>query len=205
MSYATIDALRESLARPTPKPVDAAYAAKMLHAVPPAPVVDREKFIASRCKGKRVLELGASGALTVLLREIAGSYLGIDRQDGEAIVGYDLDDVENNLLPMPDWPVDVIVCGEVLEHLSNPGYVLKRLRAIYAGVPVIVTVPNAFCSVGLSMLKRDGVENVNGDHVAWYSYRTLKTLLERYGYAVEAFCWYTGEPLTAEGLIMVAR
>ena len=64
MSYATLDALRESLARPTPRATASPeYAAKMLHAIPEAPVVDRIAFVLTRCQGKRVVELGASGRL----------------------------------------------------------------------------------------------------------------------------------------------
>lgn len=204
MTYATIDALRESLAQPAHKVSTPEYAAKMLHQVPAAAVIDREKFIWQRCKGKRVLELGASGALMVTLREIAGAYLGIDRQDGEAIIGYDLDNVCNDPFPRPEWPVDVIVCGEVLEHLSNPGSVLGRLQAQFPGVPVIITVPNAFAAPAKAQMA-EGIENVNRDHVCWYSYRTLRTLLERYGYTIAEFYWYNGKPMTAEGLIVVAH
>jgi 2-polyprenyl-3-methyl-5-hydroxy-6-metoxy-1,4-benzoquinol methylase len=201
VSAVSIDALRESLTQPAVSPD---YAAKMLHAIPEATVVDRATFLLERVKGKRVLEFGASGPMHEAIIKASTIYVGVDREtDGICVTGFDLDDVEQQTLP--GYGVfDVIVCGEVIEHLSNPGHFLARLKRQYAGVPVIITVPNAFSEIGRKQLAR-GVENVNRDHVAWYSYRTLRTLLERVGYEIREFYWYNGEPRTAEGLIVVAE
>jgi hypothetical protein len=49
------------------------------------------------------------------------------------------------------------------------------------------------------------MENVNIDHVAWYSPRTLRTLLERARWNITEFAWYGGDPGVAEGLIAVAE
>lgn len=206
MPFATIDALRESLARPATKVRTPEYVAKMLHDVPKAAAVDRLKFITERCAGKRVLELGASGHAHTEIANVAGELVAIDREDGDGIVGFDLDDVRHLWLPirLGDFAPDVIVCGEVLEHLSNPGYLLARLRKQFDQAPVIVTVPNAFSAAAAQHMEH-GTENVNLDHTCWFSYRTLRTLLERAGYAIAEFYWYGGEPLTAEGLIVVAE
>lgn len=203
MSFPTIDALRESLARPLKGQRSPEYIAKMLHPVPKTTVVDRHKFVIERCAAKRVLEFGASGLLHELIKKAAAEYMGVDRIEGDRVRGFDLD-YTGALLPTMSPDPQVIVCGEIIEHLTNPGYFLQRLKAQYGGVPVIITVPNAFSDVGHAHLEH-GTENVNIDHVAWYSYRTLRTLLERYGYALEEFHWYNGEPLTAEGLIVVTR
>lgn len=207
MSYDTIEDLRSQLGS-GPK-IDKAYADKMLHQIPDAPVVDREKTILEACRGKRVLEFGATGPLHDAIRDVAMDCLGIDRASGDGVIAFDLDDVSQVRLPHFDefdkdtgLLPDVIVCGEVIEHLSNPGWFLTRLRKQYAGVKTIITVPNAFGSAGQKHLAR-GIENVNIDHVAWYSFRTLKTLLERAGYRDLEFAWYRGQPLTAEGLIVL--
>ena len=50
-----------------------------------------------------------------------------------------------------------------------------------------------------------GMENVNIDHVAWYSYTTLTTLLKREGWIPEVHAWYKGEPYFSEGLIVVTE
>jgi hypothetical protein len=199
-AYATIDDLRSQLgAKSEPDP---AYAAKMLHDVPLSTVVDRAQFILQKVNGKRVLEFGASGPMHDAIVREAAACLGVDREDGPGVVGFNLDDVSRHFLP--EFRCDVIVCGEVLEHLSNPGWFLHRLKTQYEGVPVVITVPNAFAQAGRSHMLR-GVENVNVDHVAWYSHRTLKTLLERVGYDIKEFHWYRGVPYLAEGLIVVTE
>lgn len=202
MTFATIDALRASLAQVGPSVRTPAYTAKMLHDLPDGRVVDRKAFILERCVGKSILEFGASGPLADSIRAVAAAYLGVDRLEGDRVVAFDLDDVRRTDLPMPET-LDLVVCGEVLEHLANPGWFLSRLRQIIR-VPVVITVPNAFSSIAQAHLK-EGRENCNKDHVAWYSPRTLQTLLERYGFTIDTWGWYHGEPGTAEGLIVVAQ
>lgn len=202
MSYATIDELRANLSGKGPSAYTAAYAAKMLHAIPKGESVDRTAFLMERCKGLVVLHVGASGPLHEALKQHAAKVYGWDREDGEDVIGLDLDERDVALPFHPD--VDVILCGEVLEHLSNPGQLLYKLRLRYRDVPLIVTVPNAFSEVGRSHIKR-GVENVNKDHVSYYSYRTLRTLLERAGYTPSELFWYNGPPYLAEGLIVVTE
>lgn len=208
MSYASIDDLRSQLGGGARPLQDAAYVAKMCHPLPTMPTVDRAAFIVKRCAGKRVLEFGASGALHEQIMTVATRYLGVDRHDAERVVGFDLDDVAQASLPSqrdvecPPW--DLIVCGEVLEHLSNPGWFLTRLKRQCAGVPVLITVPNAFSDIARRQLSR-GLENVNRDHVAWYSPQTLKTLVERAGWAILDWACYNGTAPTAEGLIVVVE
>ena len=200
MSYATIAALRSHLAAP-PRPEG--YDEKMNHRVPDAEVVDREGLLLDLTKGKRVIEFGASGPISAKIQAHAAAYLGVDRVAALGVIAFDVDDIHQERLPTLEG-ANAVVCGEVLEHLSNPGWFLTRLARQYPGVPMVVTVPNAFTHAGREhMLK--GIENVNRDHVAWYSYKTLKTLLERHGYQMRSFCWYRGVPFTAEGLIALAE
>lgn len=192
----TLDDLRDNASGPSPE-----YAAKQLHRVPDAPTVDRRAFILDRCRGKVVLDIGASGPMHQAIEEAAGKCYGIDRDDSPGVVGVNLDSYP---VPLPYWDdVEMVVCGEVIEHLSNPGHFLQALWLTYKS-PVIITVPNAHSHSGLRSLER-GIENVNIDHVAWYSYRTLKTLLTRVGYEIKEFYWYNGKPRFAEGLIVVAE
>jgi len=176
----------------------------MLHPVPKSTVIDREASILKHCEGKHVLEFGASGKLTHDIQEIAANYCGVNRVTGPRVIAWDLDDFTPWPLNVTSFEPDIIVAGEVIEHLTNPGLFLDRVRTYFTGVPVIITTPNCFALAATRHME-DGVENVNIDHVAWYSYTTLKTLLTRYGFAIEAFHWYKGEPYTAEGMLVVAR
>lgn len=214
MTYATIDALRSQLGV-TPKQAD--YASRMLHDLPDGEIVDRTVFLIQKVAGKRVLEFGASGPMHVAIVKAAAYVLGVDREDGPGVVGCDLDEIgedcgPHQMLPTGRWDgdgyavesFDVIICGEVVEHLSNPGWFLTRLRRQFPGVPVVITVPNAFGATAHAHAKR-GVENVNADHVAWYSPRTVKTLVERAGFTIREFAYYNGDGPTAEGLIAVVE
>ncbi len=132
----------------------------------------------------------------------AAAVVGVDREDGAGVTGFDLDDVSQASLPAAT--PEVIVCGEVIEHLSNPGWFLTRLHRQYPGVPLIVTVPNAFSAIAARWIAK-GKENVNGDHVAWYSPKTLSVLLSRAGYDAAELFFYNGNGPTAEGLIVVTE
>lgn len=197
---ASIAALLEELTTGAPAVSDA-YRAKQLHDVPTAPVVDRAAFILERAKGQVVLHVGASGPLHAKLVTAAATVYGLDRQASDGVEAIDLDAYG---VPLPAHPdVTLIVCGEVLEHLSNPGWLLDRLRANHS-CSMLVTVPNAFSACGLHWLNR-GIENVNAEHVAYYSHRTLTVLLARHGWRVTEFAWYNGHPKFAEGLIAVVE
>jgi 2-polyprenyl-3-methyl-5-hydroxy-6-metoxy-1,4-benzoquinol methylase len=209
VSYATLDDLRSQLGGTKAPEPSAAYAAKMLHKLPETKVVDRAEFILSHVKGKRVLEFGASGPMHEQIVKAAASCQGVDREHSAGVIGFDLDDMapDHQWLPMPASAhdaFDIIVCGEVLEHLSNPGWFLTRLKRQFADVPVIITVPNAFSEVSRAWIKK-GFENVNADHVAWYSPKTVSVLLERAGYATGDLYYYNGHGPTAEGLIVFAE
>jgi hypothetical protein len=207
VTFATIDELREGLSgKASAKTLDPAWVEKMIHPLPAASsVVNRRAFIFERSAGKVVLDVGATGPMHALLTRAAAKVYGWDREDGPGVTGIDLDAVGEALPVYPD--VELVVLGEVVEHLSNPGHFLDRLRRAYP-CPTIVTVPNAYCTLGRRRLAQ-GVEVVNRDHVAWHSPRTLRVLLERAGYTIREHYYYHGKPIEpayeAEGLIAVAE
>lgn len=185
------------------QPLDPAWRAKMLHKVPDAPVVDRVAFILERCKGKNVLNVGsASGTLHESIKNVARQVWGVDKKGPGVDFDIDVDETGWTDVVFPDADVDLIVCGEVLEHLANPGQFVQGIRSTWH-CEVLITVPNAFHAS--KEWANDGIECVNRDHCSWYSWRTLKTLVERYGFEIQEFCWYNGQPMFAEGIIMVVR
>jgi hypothetical protein len=207
-TYATIDALRADLGKADTSAggkIDPVYAAKMLHPFPKWDCVKRPEFILERVTGKVVLDVGATGPMHQAIAKVATRVYGWDRADGPGVTGINLDDVTVELPVYPD--VEIIVLGEVLEHLSNPGWFLTRLRKAYA-CPTIVSVPSAFSEAGRAMALR-GIECVNLDHVAWYSPKTLGVLLERAGYRIAVGAYYNGKPIQpaqfGEGLVVVTE
>lgn len=171
------------------------YWDKQIHDVPLSSVVDRELFIADRCRSKRVLNIGStSGGLHEKIKAVAAVVWGIDKESADFIMDLDGDFV------VPEVSPELIVAGEILEHLTNPGSLLQALKWYRA--PLVVTIPNAHASVNIAWTVK-GKENVNRDHVAWYSYNTAKCLFEKCRWRVSEFYWYNGQPRTAEGLVFV--
>lgn len=170
---------------------------KMIHKVPEAPVFDRAEYLVKACTGKVILDVGASGPMSEKLAEVAKEYHAVGIDENPGFENYHQIDLEvDNYPPFKDY--DLIIAGEILEHLSNAGHFLDLIRQYKT--QVIITVPNAYSIAGWKYMSR-GIEAVNKEHVAWYSYHTLKVLVERHGFKILLWAWYNGKPLTAEGLI----
>ena len=79
-------------------------------------------------------------------------------------------------------PADVVVAGEVIEHLDDPGGFLDGLHALVApGGLLVVTTPNAAGLVNAAALLGNYEVN-HPDHVALYTCTTLDTMLRRHGW-----------------------
>src|SRR3990167_3671198 len=104
----------------------AAYKAKMLHAVPDAPVMDRAEYILQLCVGKIVMDIGCTGELHHGIEQAARKVYGMDVvncPDVEYFYQVDIDNIERDDFPVPS-DVELVVAGEVIEHLSNAGHFL---------------------------------------------------------------------------------
>jgi hypothetical protein len=102
VSYGSIEELRSQLGdgEAKPKQFDPAYTAKQLHKIPESKVVVRNDFIVERVKGKNVLDFGASGLLHKQIVGSAAWVAGVDLEDSDGIVGFNLDDVSRIDLPI---------------------------------------------------------------------------------------------------------
>lgn len=195
--FANVTALRDSIVSGGNQ--DSAWAQKMLHKIPDLPVVkDRAKYLVEKAKDKIVLDIGCTGIISAAINAASKVYYGFDKEAGNNIEAVDLDGKPDSMPVHED--VEIVICSEMLEHLSNPGNFLRALKDTYPERTVYFTVPNAG-----AYLVKDGAEVVNSEHVCWYSYQTLLALLTRYHYKISAARWYNGKPYTAEGIIMVAR
>lgn len=193
VSYKTVAELRNSIV----SPLGGEWSRRMLHKVPEMPVIkDRASHLVMNAKGRVVLDIGCSGVISKQIRLAAKKYYGVDKVASDGVVGVDLDHRPDQIPKYED--VEVVICSEVLEHLSNPGYFLAALKTLYKGKEIVITVPHAS-----AYAVKDDCEVVNNDHVCWYSYTTLKTLVSRYGFVIRESAWYHGKPHKAEGLIMV--
>jgi SAM-dependent methyltransferase len=176
--------------------------------------VDRTEFILQSCAGKSVLHLGCTNypytevslANEMLLHSridaVSTRLVGIDndREGIELLKGKvggeiflaDLEHLED--LEFSDV-LNVIIAGEIIEHLNNPGLFLNGVKRFMSPESTLVlTTINAYSAMRFlyyGVRGRGGVaEPVHPDHVAYYSYSTLKLLLERHGMRVDNILFY---------------
>lgn len=101
----------------------------------------------------RILEIGSGTGSTLMSlknRQLAREVVGVELlvledsyQQAPEIDNMFIGDIEAMELPYPEDYFDVILCGDVLEHLSDPWSVLKRLYAyLKPGGKVIISLPN---------------------------------------------------------------
>jgi len=170
----------------------------------PRRLVDREAFILEHCRARRVLDVGfidhpfleqrlADGSwlhakIVGVAREVVGvdsAAQQVDDLRGRPDIGQVLIGDAEQLDALALDPFEVIVAGETLEHLNNPGLFLASARRLLVpGGRLLVSVPNAFCVRRLVRVPT-GIEKVHPDHVAYYSHATLGALLRRFDYVVE--------------------
>ncbi len=191
--------------------------------LPQSQVVDRISFLRDSARGRSVIHLGffdvgwremqtQYGAwLHAELAKVASSLIGID-YDAEAVraansEGYtayaaDCRDPEA-IEALGIEPADVVIAGELIEHLDSPGPFLDGAHSLVKpGGSLLITTPNGVSPTGVIAAGR-GYEAVNSDHVALYSWFTLQNLLERHGWEVSECLTYllpqraTGRPLTS--------
>jgi 2-polyprenyl-3-methyl-5-hydroxy-6-metoxy-1,4-benzoquinol methylase len=184
--------------------------------LPSARRVDRVEYLVEHCRGRSVLHLGCAGPacadhLHRSVGEVASELWGVDLSEaaleelragggevGRLIVG----DVEHLGELCLARRFDVVLAGEVLEHLGNPGMCLDGAHDLLKpGGRLVVSAPSALSvRVFLNALLRR--ERVQADHRCWFSPRTLRRLLTAHGYAVEEMLPYWGRTRSgAAGLL----
>jgi hypothetical protein len=162
--------------------------------------VDRYDYVRARCRGLRVLDLGAHDETEIdrtqhrtwrwLHGEIAAvacETLGVDA--GEAVRGAGTlrtgvgsrivyGRVEDVAAIARAFAPDLVVAGELIEHTPDTLAWLSRLAKACPGTAVLLTTPNATGIVNLMLAFADR-ESCHQDHLQVYSYKTLVTLAAR--------------------------
>lgn len=177
-------------------------------------LVQRVEFIKQACEGKKVLHLGCTNypytkeaienemllhnELAVSAKELYGfdfDQAGIDILSDSGVENLYKADLENLEEVELNETFDVIIAGEIIEHLLNPGKFLKGIqRFMNPETRLIITTINAYCAFRFLVyfLSGKGGENepVHPDHVAYYSYSTLSLALKRENLRIENFYFY---------------
>lgn len=85
---------------------------------------------------------------------------------------------------------DVIMNGELIEHLANPGRALDSLRAhLKPHGRLILSTCNPFYIGQLWKIARYNDVQVHNEHTCWFDPHTLGQLLVRHGIRVERMYW----------------
>ncbi|MFC2158355.1 class I SAM-dependent methyltransferase [Acidobacteriota bacterium] len=173
-------------------------------------MIERTSFILEHCRGKKVLNVGCTNSPMMMRRIINNTQLHLNLQEvTDNLYGLDLSEKDVEYLRQehhvrnlyigdceridtyfPDDKFEVVVAGELIEHLSNPGLFLTSTKSILAEEGIlIITVPNgpAFRRGLSSLLRR---ETVNAGHNFYFSKMTITRFLLRLGYEVEEIYGY---------------
>lgn len=141
----------------------------------------------------------SEGWLHFLINRHAEDTVGIDI-DEEGIQylqqeGYDARVADATALEFEEQ-FDVIVAGELIEHLSDFDGFLQSVREnLKEDGKFILSTPNAFFFERFWSLLWNEDITVNPEHTCWFDERTLTQLLNRYGFRVDNV-HYTSEEWT---------
>lgn len=177
-------------------------------------LVQRLDVINELCAGKKVLHLGCTNypytrqaiesdmLLHFEVEKIASELYGFDydqagidilaEHGSKNLYRADLEKLEDVKL---DETFDLILAGEMIEHLNNPGLFLSGIqRFMNPNTTLLITTVNAYCGMRFlvyGLRGKGGVaEPVHPDHIAYYSYSTLNLLVNRHGLTVDKFMFY---------------
>ena len=184
---------------------------EMAHPLPKTKIVDRIPWLVEQCRGKRVIHVGFADAgfrdeqtragrwLHGHLDDVATSLVGLDF-DGPGVAAAQDTDYDAHLVDCTDVaavealdlePADIVLAGEVIDHLGAPGPFLEAMaRLIAPGGTLIVTTPNAYGLVNVVANITRRIEVNHPDHVVMFTWRTLTQLMAREGWAPEDVVTY---------------
>ncbi len=165
--------------------------------------VDRLHYMEQLVEGKVVFDLGALDETAIDVKQAAGSWLhsrlcnralrviGIDNSElvppdglqthaNGRIIRADIFDLPP-VIELHGRP-DVIVAGELIEHLPHTIELLSSMKDNHAlhGAELVISTPNA-CSWHNILIGLAARESTHCDHLQIYSYKTLRTLFDRSG------------------------
>lgn len=166
-------------------------------------VGERRHFLIKLIKDKKVLHIGCAESPMALSRIKDGSHLHLQMlRVSRELWGIDLDSAAlrllasfgaNNLIEgnvyemeMMNLPTDfdIILAGEILEHLDNLAQFLTQLRAVCSSEALLVlTTPNAY-SLKQFLHVLLGYDNIEPSHLVSFGFSTLHRLLSNHGFQI---------------------
>lgn len=172
------------------------------------PLYSRLETIMMLVKGTSVLHVGCCDHLPLIRQKIEQhTWLhGLLEEECKDVIGIDINREaidfinKNNLCKnevycaditsqdfvevLPKKEIEVVLLGEIVEHLDNPVCFLQRTRENlqqygFRG-KYVITVPNAYCILRRPYAER-GYEGINSDHRYWFTPYTICKILVQAG------------------------
>ncbi len=176
------------------------------HRLPREGPVDRHAALIETARGRRVVHVGfvdelmaskiaAEVWLHARLGAVAGSLVGLDsseegvaaaRAEGWEAHAVDAQSAEA-VRALGLERADVVIAGEIIEHLDAPGPFLRALHEL--ADELVLTTPNAYRLLNF-LAPLSGSELIHPDHTAWHSPQTLRRLLDMSGWEVTRIAYY---------------
>lgn len=175
----------------------------------------RCEIVRERCQNKKVLDIGcvhhdidntnSKEWMHGQIHEVADSVLGVDYLESEVETlagrGYNIivGDV-NNPLPI-NQKFDVIVVGNLIEHLSSFSGLMDNINRLLTGGGVaLISTANPFYreQYFYSALKNDIM--VNPEHTCWIDPITLDQLARRFSLATVEVLWVKENWMLSEAI-----
>jgi len=154
--------------------------------IPDGPNVLMDVGCAAGSMGKSLLE--SNKAIEVIGVELFAAAAAEARKHYKTVHVGDLDVMELNY----EGYFDVVVCGDVLEHLKDPGVVLKQIhRWLKDGGLLVCSVPNVrywriwrdLVVRGDWQYKEEGL--MDHTHLRWFTTKSLRRLLTDSRFVIE--------------------
>jgi SAM-dependent methyltransferase len=162
----------------------------------------RIEYITSLAKSKDVLDIGvvehtrealqSPAWLHRHLARVARSCLGVDilTEEVEFVksLGFNVVCLDITSTTLPE-KFDLVVCGDVIEHLDAPGPLLaSAAKMLRPGGRLVISIPNPWYVNNLIKTFVNGSPLVDSvDHVSWQDACTLCELGERTGLILDRF------------------
>ena len=143
--------------------------------------VIREDVMLAAAAGQDVLDIGCVAADGLMrlhreIRSIARSCVGLDQAAGEGVIVADAQAFAIERL------FDVVIAGEVIEHLGNVhGFIRSVAAHLKPGGRLIVTTPNAYSGVMLRHALLGRIVPNDRYHVAMFDMTTVVNMFNNYG------------------------
>jgi len=151
-------------------------------------------------QGKRVLDIGCfDGTIAELVQrnnkvvgiDIAPKAVALARKNG---VNAHVFNFEEDLLPTSFGKFDLVIAGEIIEHVFDTGGFIRKIsRILVPNGELVLTTPNL---VGLGSrlgfmfgktpwMIENGIEGIKSGHIRYFTKETLTELLHTNGFKVE--------------------